>query len=341
MMYIHSSPPLCTHTHTHTHTGPPDSGCPKTCQEKYGAYILIPANRDCTEVDGYVHITTQRACTTAYNTWARSNNRSSGNTRAIVYEGVPVQSETLMTVMKRTLRGIYREWKHADWSGGFRCGAYSMPSVQMGDIEINRFAFPAMFSSSIIGDQKPQAYLCYATALACKAKVYSRDSTPFEEMMACPGPARQNQRFTSVWRNISSPLPTLVPRGQHGNNVAEFRSNRGRDGDCCEIQLDNSARVGAQVVFTLACNWSAYVGPSARAESDSICPQENHVRLTVKSKYITRGALLVSPTVNMTSAVEYGLGESTSQNIIVNSGSTFALIVDQSSDLRSVKLCVV
>ena len=292
-----------------------------------------------------MHITTQRACTTAYNAWARANNRSSVNNRAIVYQGAPVHSPSPTRVLTHYLRAKYGlftagEWKHADWSGGFRCGAYLIPTLRVADDNMDRLSFPAMFTSSIMGDQKPQAYLCYAGALACKAKVYSRDSTPFEEMMPCPGPARQIQRFTSAWRNISGPLPTMLPRGQNGNNVAEFRSNRGRDGDCCEIQLDSSARVGAQVVFTLACNWSAHVGQSARAEPNSVCPQENHVRLTVKSKYITRGALFVSPTVNMTSVVEYDLGESTSQNIIVNSSSTFTLIVDQSSDLKSVKLCV-
>ena len=44
----------------HMDCGGPETSCPQTCREKYGEYILIPADRECGDVDGYAHITTQR-----------------------------------------------------------------------------------------------------------------------------------------------------------------------------------------------------------------------------------------------------------------------------------------
>ena len=313
----------------HVDCGPPESSCAQTCREKYGEYILIPASNDCADVDGYVHITTQRACTAAYTTWSRLNNRSTEILQTTVYEGASLESSQLSL-------DVRDEWEHADWAAGFRCGAYSMPSF----IEVAHISFPALFSSwKTSKGQRPHAYLCYAGARSCED-----DKDNFEEMMACPGPP-PNTRRVSAWRKISGPLPTLETSWQGAQEVAVFRAGIDSNGDCAEIELRDSAHKGAQVVFTLACNVSVHVDPRARAEPTSArsepiisCPKDNRVRLSVQSGPVTRSALIVSPTSNMTNITSHQL-QLKSQHIIVNPGNTLVFVADRSSDLMTITLC--
>ena len=156
--------------------------------------------------------------------------------------------------------------------------------------------------------------------------------------MACPGFGVRSKWLASAWRNISGPLPTLA---QRGDNVASFQAGRGSNGDCAEIRVDNSARIGAQVVFTLDCNASAHVDSSARGETDIgiACPKDNRIKVSVaKPGPVTRGTLVVAPTTNMTNSTVYPLGLK-SQHIIANPDSTFILVIDQSSDSMIVTLC--
>ena len=306
----------------HIDCGPPGSSCPQTCREKYGEYILIPADRNCTQVDGYVHITTQRACTAAYNTWARVNNRSSGTRRAVVYEGEYIVKSG--------------EWTHADWTDGFHCGAYNMPAIGFMFEPIERFLFPALFSSWTVDGQyqKPRAYLCYAGGQSCEVEeTYEGDSAMFKEMMACPGPKQRPTRAGSAWRNISGPLPTLETSWANATDVARFRAARGEGGDCAKIKFGDVVDVGAQVVFTLTCNVTG-------ADPGIVCPEDNRVRLSVESGPLPRAALLVASTANMTDVKVHHLDESTSsKDIFVHPGSTLVLVKDLTSNLKDVTLC--
>ena len=330
----------------HIDCGNPESSCPQSCREKYGEYILIPAERECEDVDGYVHITTQRACTAAYNTWSRLNNRSASVDHAVVYEGAQTYAEGILTILQRKSysRSLFR-WKHANWSGGFRCGAYPMPKVELGDFKLERVSFPALFSPWKTKNQQPQAYLCYAAAMSCKSSGYANmdNDNRFEEMMACPGPDG-HERMPSAWRNISGPVPNTAKEWtQKGrDNLAEFRVSKGRDGDCAQIKLSNSIGAGAQVIFTLSCNGDAHLGPNNRSESTptkSSCPEYYRVSLSPQLGSVPRSALVVFPTANRSNSKEYALDMNTPQTIVVSSESTFILVVDRSSDLQGITLC--
>merc|ERR1711934_286196 len=108
----------------------------------------------------------------------RSNNQSSAFRHTIVHAGVYLQTSA---------KHVY-EWKHANWTNGFRCGAYGMPPqsfyLSMG-VNISQFAFPTLFASlqNERHYQQPYAYLCYARDRSCKATAGDRDATHFEEMM--------------------------------------------------------------------------------------------------------------------------------------------------------------
>ena len=233
-------------------------------------------------------------------------------------------------------------WQHADWSQGFRCGAYNQPTHELGFQEITLFSFPALFSpwniSAVFPNdrfhQQPHAYLCYAKrAHSCAATTtYGRDGTQrFEEMIACPGvDASRSELSNSAWRFISGPLPI-----SRSVNVATFSAGRGSDGDCAEIRLhDEDVSTGAQVVFALECNVSAPGG------LDIACPKDNQVRLSVDAGFsdITKDTLLVSPTANMTIITErYRLDES--RMIHVQPDSTLVFIADLDSSLTSITLC--
>ena len=311
----------------HIDCGGPESNCPQSCREKYGEYVLIPSDRDCAQVDGFVHITTQRACTAAYKTWARLNNRTTTVSNTEVYEGV------------RDIQALHEAWQYADWSDGFRCGAFSMPRVDFGLEIFDRVAFPALFSFWKTNDQqqKPHAYFCYARAGSCKARTSGKDDIHFEEMLSCPG---QNALFASAWRNISGPFPTPATNWRSGGHVVEFHASNSSKGDCAEIKVVNAGDSGAQVVFTLACNVS---------DAADQCPKNNHVKLTVEDyspsmlSIITgsdaKRALMISPTTSMTNATIYDL-KIKSQNILVKSGSTLVLVSDRSSGSMTITLCV-
>ena len=331
----------------HMDCGRPESSCPQSCREKYGQYILISADRECGDVDGYVHITTQRACTAAYNTWARLNNRSGTSRHAVVHEGASMSGELgeWSAIMPEV--AILQSWEHSTWADGFRCGAYTRPRVNLGLQDVPRFSFPALFSSSKTssGIQKPLAYLCYAERpRACKSQASESDSSEFEEMISCPGPVR-HKWGDSAWRNISGPVPTFATSWGNSSEVAEFRAGRGEEGDCARIQVHNSALIGAQVVFTLACDNSTRVGPRVRSgnttvrdEHEIICPKDNIVRLSTESGQHIRSTLLVSPTPNMTHMTVYRL-ELKAYDITVLPDSMLVLVVDKTSDLRNIKLC--
>ena len=227
-------------------------------------------------------------------------------------------------------------WQHADWSQGFRCGAYNQPTHELGFQEITLFSFPALFSpwniSAVFPNdrfhQQPHAYLCYAKrAHSCAATTtYGRDGTQrFEEMIACPGvDASRSELSNSAWRFISGPLPI-----SRSVNVATFSAGRGSDGDCAEIQLDNEG-TGAQVLFALECNVGA-------------CPKDNRVRISVEaeSSLVVRETILVFSSKNMTNITgSYLLNESGTIN--VNPGSTLVFVADYDSDsysFTSVTLC--
>ena len=322
----------------HIDCGGIESSCPRTCREKYGEYILIPATRDCTDVQGYVHVTTQRACSTAYNTWwYRTHNTTSPNHHAVVIEGELSNYE----------------WQHTeDWTDGFRCGALANPNISLdGYGDFTWVNFPALFSSSIpdgsVKLSHPRAYLCYAEkSRSCQSHAGTSDQLQFEETMACPGAVRRAW-FASAWRNISSPRPIAASAWQEGKSLVKFRAGRGSDGDCAEVEL-SVREIGSQVVFTLECNTTERVGAvNAGAEPGNLsghrqhaiaCPEDNRVRVSVTSESVTKGTLLVSPNATMTKMASYTL-ELRSQTILVTPDSTLILIVDKSSDPVSVSLC--
>ena len=311
----------------HIDCGGPESNCPLSCREKYGEYILIPADRDCTQVDGFVHITTQRACTAAYRTWARSNNRTTTVSNTEVYEDV------------RDMQALQEGWQQAGWSDGFRCGAFSMPRIDFGFETFNRVSFPALFScwkNNKFG-QEPYAYLCYHSAGSCKVRQSGEDNIHFEEMLSCPG---KNAVFASAWRNISGPFPRLATNWRSDGHVATFHASVGSKGDCAEIEVLNSGQSGAQVVFALACNATDQVNQ---------CRKSNNVKVTVEhysssiqsiiERTSKKIALVVSPIASMANATVYDL-KIKSQDIVVKSGSTFFLVTDRSSGSMKIRLCV-
>ena len=317
----------------HIDCGPPESSCAQTCREKYGHYILIPADRTCSQVTGYVDITTQRACTAGYNTWARLNNRSNGFRHTKVYEGILYEDEFAVDL---------GNWRHADWTEGFRCGAYARQTISFVLQPIRSVSFPALFSPVTTKRQyqKPRAYLCFAgTSQSCNAKTRDTDTNHFEETMACPGPAKHTW-FDSAWRNISGPFPTLQTPWRNSRPVAEFRAGKGRDGDCAEIQLLDVANIGAHVVFTLACDGkaSARTQVTNRTENGIACPVGNKVKLSVKSGLNVRATLIISPLANMTNITIHHL-DLTQRTITVYPDSTLTLVADYSSDLKTVTLC--
>ena len=323
----------------HIDCGGPEASCPQTCREKYGEYILIPATRDCTDVEGYVHVTTQRACSTAYNTWwYRTNNATSPNHHAVVIEGEVANNE----------------WQHTEnWTHGFRCGALAKPNISLGGYgDFTWVNFPALFSSSIpdasVKLSHPRAYLCYAgKPHSCRAHADTSTKPQFEETMACPGAVRRAW-LASAWRNISGPRPVPSTAWRQASSLAEFRAGRGSDGDCAEIEL-SVQQIGSQVVFTLECNATERVGTAnagvdpgnSRGDDRHViaCPEDNRVTVSVKSESDSvTGTLLVSPNSTMTNISSYTL-ESGSQTILARPDSILTLIVDKSSDPVSVGLC--
>ena len=335
----------------HIDCGPPESSCPQTCREKYGEYILISADRECGDVDGYVHITTQRACAAAHNTWARLNNRSSFVRHAVVHEGASIAGPKDAFFELPYLA----EWEHATWADGFRCGAYNRPRFSLGLEAMPRISFPAVFSSWTTSSevQKPVTYLCFAKrARACEAQASDTGNGHFEEMMSCHAPSQQGN---SAWRNISAPLPTESTSWTEGSEMAEFRVVKNNNNDCAEIHLHNSElQIGTQVVFALTCDVAAPVDPSvsvagntsAHAEPATIaCPKDNIVRLSVQFvREITvlptriRSSLMISPTPNMTDMTVHRL-KLKPQEITVEPNSTLVLVVDRTSSLAKVSLC--
>ena len=219
-----------------------------------------------------------------------------------------------------------------------------MPRLFVG-FEVLRYSFPALFSfeksyqkdydqtlPKFLPFSLAHAYLCYAGDRSYEAKSHDRGTAPFQEMMAYPGFGVRSKWSSSAWRNISGPLPT----------VASFQAGRGSYGDCAEIRVHNSAHLGAQVVFTLECNASAHTSnSSARREPNLgiVCPKDNRIEVSViKSGPVTRGSLLVAPTINMTNITVYHL-ELKAEHIIANADSTFVFVVDRSSDSMIVSLC--
>ena len=327
----------------HMDCGRPESSCPQTCREKYGEYILISPDRECTDVDGYVHITTQRACAAAHRAWARLNNISGPVRHAVVHAGWSISGHEKTWFELSDLIG----WELADWTGEFRCGAYTRPRVNWGMDNVPRFSFPALFSSGKTPSQaqKPEAYLCYAKRTrACQA---TGDAGNFEEMMSCAAPV-QRTWGNSAWRNISGPLPTTATTWSEKSEVAEFRAGRGRDGDCARIRL-NLRWFGAQMVFTLVCNASLdmsprdHLGPtnaSSRVAHGIACPKDNISKLSIESGFgqDIRSTFLVSSSSDMTNMAVYQLGLEP-QNVVTPPGGTFVLVVDRSSFLRSFTIC--
>ena len=242
-------------------------------------------------------------------------------------------------------------WQHADWTNGFRCGATTyfkpQPSLSLTENVSSAASFPALFSSwdPSFGNQKPLAYLCYAERLeSCQAQAHPEDSVHFEEPMACPGPV-QRKWFASAWRNISGPRPIPSTNWRESISVTEFRAVRGNDGDCAQIWL-HARGIGSQVVFALECNVSAYVdtdastsgGLSGHDGPGIACPEGDRVRLAVESAAAPRGALVVYPEANATSATRYTF-ESKQQTVLVSPGSTLIVVVDRSSGSMNVSLC--
>ena len=101
--------------------------------------------------------------------------------------------------------------------------------------------------------------------------------------------------------------------------------------------------MGAQVVFTLACD------PGADRSNASVfaCPKNDFARLSVKSNDIflplKRGSLVVSPPdkgANTTVTHHFDSVDSLSKSIAVKPGSRLELVVDQSSKAAvTIELC--
>ena len=328
----------------HIDCGGPESSCPQTCREKYGDYIIIPATRECTDIEGYAHITTQRACSIAYKAWARMNNNNSDSVvanHAVIMEGV-LEDDGISGFQTN-------DWFHADWTNGFRCGAVTKPgwSELTTTLQTSAFTtFPAVFSSwnPSFGTQEPLAYLCYAKrsrGQSCEALIYIKNGIHFDEEMACPGNIR-HKWYGSAWRNISS------TRASGDNSVVEFVAASSSDGDCAEIRMHGAVKgIGAHVVFTLECNVTKSVEASSGAKAGAssvndqpviMCPKDNRVQVSVESTTIPRATLLVYPAARGTSMTSYTL-EATQQSAVVSAGSTLVLVADKSSNSMIVRLC--
>ena len=324
----------------HIDCGGPESSCSQTCREKYGDYIIIPATRDCTDVEGYVHITTQRSCSIAYK--ATGNNNSLA-THALVMEGV----------LEDGISGFQpNTWHHADWTHGFRCGAVTRPGWAglTATTQKNPFtSFPALFSpwNPSFGTQQPLAYLCYADRpQSCQAHTQRRNKARFKETMACSSAVRRDW-LGSAWRNISSTRPIPSTKFAPGSSVAEFRAGRGSNGDCAEIQLHAVQGIGSHVVFALECNVSAYNEATSGAEPGDVsgndrsgiaCPEDNRVTVSLESAAVPRAALVVYPAANAKNMTSYTL-EKKQQTVVVSPDSTLMLVVDKNSGSMSVSLC--
>lgn len=306
--------------------GPPDSSCPHTCREKYGEYLVIPGTRECSEIDGYAHITTQRACTVGYRTWALAHNRST-TLSAQVYAGA--NENYLFGKWERAM------WKEEDAMAdvGFRCGAYPLPLIQFAFGPVTRYAFPALFwpLTKPGNTFKPLAYLCYSGngRESCAADT---DNKAFEEMMACP--AREEPASDSglvPWREISGPLAQKTHALRNKTHLVEFSA----ENYCAKIKVNEvAARSGAQVVFAMSC----------APVTDVPCPKNNIVKLSVESggAASVRGTLFVSttPNMNMTAFDVHELEVVDSKEMTVEPESTLMLVVDWSASLPlNVKLC--
>ena len=341
----------------HIDCGGPESGCPQTCKEKYGEYILIPGTRKCTEVDGYMSITTQRACTVAYNSWAHANDMKAG----------PLTRVYLDYSWDRDRERYFKQPPRIDnWTNTFSCGALSMPpmvgaitgtvfGIPLEMANDDRVAFPALFPSDHRGlysmhrySELPIAHLCYA-GTGCQATSKEVDDTRFYKNMPCPGTSSssyhgirlssyhaiplssgQDNRLASAWRNISTPFP-----------IVKFGTKTSQNSDCAEIQVDNSKHVGAQAVFKLACDARLHTdyGHTSGTNGTLACPDRVQVR--VKSGQFIRAALLVFPTADMTYGMRFKLNKLEQRTIEeVYPDSTFVLVVDQRSDKElMIELC--
>ena len=327
----------------HIDCGGPESSCPQTCREKYGDYIIISASRECTDVEGYVHITTQRACSIGYEAWARLHNKTRTN-HAVMMEGV----------LRDGISGFETtEWFHADWTNGFRCGAVTRPgwAELTTTLKTSPFtSFPAVFSpwNPSFGTQKPIAYLCYAErSQSCEALTRMRRDVQFKEAMGCPNTVRYKW-YGSAWRNISGTRPIPATKSSAGSIVVGFRATSGSDGDCAKIQLHGAVHgIGAQVVFALKCdvtkNVTVTAGAKAGASSGNerplnACPENNRVQVSVKSATVPRATLLVYPAARGASMASYSL-EVKEQTAIVRPDSTLILVADKSSYSMNVSVC--
>jgi len=353
----------------HIDCGDPDSGCPQTCRQKYGEYILIPGDRECTQVDGYDHITTQRACTLAYNSWSRLNKMTTGPLTR-VYLDTSWEDPKSIKISRDKTRPYHpfneqivdHHLKKIDnWTDTFSCGAFSMPQmtalitgrlnyIPLSMANDQRVSFPAMFSTGhksvdILGlvYEKPIAHLCYA-GTGCQAGSDKVHGARFQEQMPCPGSCSSCGRDNaSAWQTISAPMSILQNKlteleENKLTDVVQFRASRDQKSDCAEIKVDNSMHMGAQVVFTLARE--AFHGGDHRNYSAGadVRPFPKNVSVAVTSGRSVRSAVLVFPTANMTIGQRYGLG-SEIEFVEVLPDSTLVLVVDHRSDLKSVKLC--
>jgi len=345
----------------HIDCGGPESGCPQTCRQKYGEYILIPGNRKCTQVDGYEYITTQRACALAYKSWSHLNEKKSWSDLNDMNAGPRTR--------------VYMDASHSKeqvgiWNETFSCGAFSMPletalitgraakSLPLSMANDQRVAFPAMFSTGHepairygLVSEEPIAHLCYA-GTGCQGKSGGVNRTRFREQMSCPESCSScNHDSASAWRAISAPIHVLKDSGftdiwtstlsEKLIEVVEFRAHRDRDKDCVEIKVDNSVGMGAQAVFTLACDvfrGGDHGNHSAGAGVRPSCPKGDRGSISLTPGQDTRSALLVFPASNMKHGRRYTLGPELSF-VDVHPDSTLVLVVDHKSNLNSVKLC--
>ena len=380
----------------HIDCGAPESGCPQTCEEKYGEYILIPADRKCSQVDGYTHITTQRACTVAYNSWSHSNKMSTGPLTRVYLDvgwedskyscyGRPTDEvssniytssyydDGLSPCDDPNLIRDHVEWA-ANWTDTFNCGAFSMPQTvaavtgnvldsPVGIANDQRVSFPAMFSSGHLGKkrmeryyERPIAHLCYAGP-GCQTGG-NVDGALFHEKMPCSdlrnnrdilpsSNSNSSNRYNRLsWKSISGPLPIVETSMKDSRDkIHVVEEEVSANGDCVKIRVDNSKDMGAQVVFTLTCD-ARHRADQENNSGDTngrlACPVNNPVQVSVESESqpgtFTRSALLVFRTEDMTNGMRYGL-KSNLQYVEVYPDSTLVLVVDQRSELESVKLC--
>ena len=174
-----------------------------------------------------------------------------------------------------------------------------------------RVAFDVVFSTGYgsvyvrsAAYEKPMTHLCYA-GTGCQG---GRDVVDrLHEQMSCPGAClNRDHDNASAWQAISAPIriseqisesivtilrkkfidPFVNRRNGDGGNqpeltdVVELRPTRDGNRDCMKINVCNSMRMGAQAVFTLACdtldggergNYSAGTDPRP------LCPKNDRV----------------------------------------------------------------